>query len=296
MAQPEKKPSRKPERGLLARLRSKYRLVLIDDRTFEERFSARLNRLSVLVFTVVAFILYGALVTALVVFTLLKRYIPGYSDEETRLQAIRATERTDSLQLALAEQRAFIQNLQSILTGEVTIDSTALKRPAVVKQDPSELGPGAPDSALRARIQREEQYSLVEGRGASERRELASVLFVPPVQGIVTSVFDRSKGHLGTDIVTAPDAAVKSCLAGTVALASWTADAGHVLAVQHTNGLVSVYKHNRVLLKKAGDRLKAGEAVAIVGNTGENSSGPHLHFELWHNGEAVDPAAYMVFQ
>lgn len=296
MAAGGKGQGRARSKGLLARLRSTYRLVLIDDRSFEERFSARLNQLSVLVFTVLAFLFYGTLVTMLIVFTPLKRYIPGYSDEETRLQAFRSAERADSLEMALVEQRAFIMNLQAVLSGAAKVDSAMLQRPVLAQQDTSALRPSEVEHALRAKVQSEEQYSLVEGRGASERRELASVLFVPPVQGIVTSAFDLSKGHFGTDIVTAPDAAVKCCLAGTVALASWTTDAGHVLAVQHSNGLVSVYKHNRVLLKKEGDRVKSGEAVAIVGNTGENSSGPHLHFELWHNGEPVDPAAYMVLQ
>lgn len=284
------------KRGLLARLRSRYRLVLIDDRTFEERFSAKLNRLSVLVFTVMGLLIFGALVTALIVFTPLKRFIPGYSDEETRINAFRGTVVADSLQTALAEQRAYIENLRAVLTGELPMDSASLKRPAPAAQGSIELAPGATDSALRARVESEERYSLVEGRAAGERRELASILFVPPVQGIVTSAFDRAKGHFGADVVTAPDAAVKSCLAGTVALASWTTDAGHVVAVQHGNGLVSLYKHNRVLLKKPGDRVNGGEALAIVGNTGENSTGPHLHFELWHNGEPVDPAAYMVFR
>jgi murein DD-endopeptidase MepM/ murein hydrolase activator NlpD len=136
----------------------------------------------------------------------------------------------------------------------------------------------------------------VEGRATTERRELASVLFVPPVTGVITAEFDRALGHYGIDVVTTADAAVKSCLAGTVTLASWTTDAGYVLQVQHTNGVTSLYKHNRVLLKKVGDRVKAGEALAIVGNTGENSTGPHLHFELWHNGEPVDPQAYMAFK
>jgi murein DD-endopeptidase MepM/ murein hydrolase activator NlpD len=284
------------KRGLLARLRSRYRLVLIDDRTFEERFSARLNRLSVLVFAVLGALAFGALITALIVFTPLKRFIPGYSDEQTRINAYRGTLKADSLQAAMAEQRAYVENLRAVLTGELPLDSASLKRPAAPAPGSVELAPGVQDSALRARVDREERYSLVEGGGVGERRELASVLFVPPVQGIVTSAFDRAKGHYGIDIVTAPDAAVKSCLSGTVALASWTTDAGHVLAVQHGNGLVSLYKHNRVLLKKAGDRVNSGEALAIVGDTGENSTGPHLHFELWHNGSPVDPAAYMVFQ
>ena len=247
-------------------------------------------------FAVLGALAFGALITALIVFTPLKRFIPGYSDEQTRINAYRGTLKADSLQAAMAEQRAYVENLRAVLTGELPLDSASLKRPAAPAPGSVELAPGVQDSALRARVDREERYSLVEGGGVGERRELASVLFVPPVQGIVTSAFDRAKGHYGIDIVTAPDAAVKSCLSGTVALASWTTDAGHVLAVQHGNGLVSLYKHNRVLLKKAGDRVNSGEALAIVGDTGENSTGPHLHFELWHNGDPIDAASYMVFK
>ncbi|MFT3884416.1 MAG: M23 family metallopeptidase [Flavobacteriales bacterium] len=113
---------------------------------------------------------------------------------------------------------------------------------------------------------------------------------------MVTSTYDRQDGHFGVDIVTKADEAVKACLDGTVVLASWTSDAGYVMQVQHGNDLVSVYKHNAVLLKRAGDRVKAGEAIAIVGNSGELTTGPHLHFELWSHGEPLDPQAYMVFK
>ncbi|MFN3874406.1 MAG: M23 family metallopeptidase [Flavobacteriales bacterium] len=286
----------KARRGIVRTLLSRYRLVLIDEGSFEERFALRLTRLNVLVAAVLAFALLAALVTAAIVLTPLKRFIPGYPDDDLRLSAYRSALLADSLEAALAEQRAFIANLRLVLSGQAPVDSAALARPAKANVEPDGLLPGSPDSALRARLQQEERYSLVEGRGASERRELASVLFVPPVQGIVTSSFDRPKGHFGADIVTAADAAVKACLSGTVAFAGWTSDAGHVLALQHTNGLVSLYKHNRVLLKAVGDRVRSGEAIAIVGSTGAHSTGPHLHFELWHNGEPVDPAAYMVFQ
>lgn len=281
---------------MLRRLRSRYRLVLIDDRTFEERFSLRLNRLGVLVLTVLTFAVYGGLIVAVIVLTPLKRYIPGYSDQETRLNAYRSTIQADSLALVLEQQRLYIDNLRAVLTGELPADSTSFRRPVQVKPSPDELRPGVQDSLLRARWENEDRYSLVEGRGTTERRELASVLFVPPVQGIITAVFDPKQRHYGVDVVTKAEEAVKCCLAGTVMLASWTTDAGHVLQVQHSNGLTSVYKHNRVLLKKVGDRVRAGEAIAIVGDTGENTSGPHLHFELWHNGVAVDPSAYLVFQ
>lgn len=296
MARERTKEERGRMRRLLRRLRSKYRLLLIDDRTFEERFSVRLNRLSVLVFTVLTFLLYGALIVSVIVFTPLKRFIPGYSDQETRLNAYRSTLEADSLEMAMRVQDLYIANLRGILNGELPADSVARLTPSDLKPRPEDLLPGRPDSLLRARVAQEERYSLVEDRATTERRELASVLFVPPVQGIVTSAFDRGKGHYGIDIVTKPDEAVKACLGGTVVLASWTTDAGYVLQVQHTNGLTSLYKHNSVLLKKAGDRVRAGEAIAVVGSTGETSSGPHLHFELWHNGEPVDPGAYMMFQ
>lgn len=296
MAGKRKEQEQGRARRLLKRLRSKYRLVLIDDRTFEERFSVRLNRLSVLVFTVMAFLLYGAVVVALIVFTPLKRYIPGYSDQETKLNAYRSTLQADSLEQVALAQEAYIANLRGILTGQLPADSIARLTPTDLKPTAEDLKPGKPDSLLRARLAQEERYSLTEDRGTTERRELASILFVPPVQGVVTTPFDRGKGHFGIDVVTQPDAAVKACLAGTVVMNSWTTDAGHVLQVQHANGLTSSYKHNSVLLKKTGDRVKAGEAIAIVGNTGETSTGPHLHFELWHNGEAVDPNAYMVFK
>ncbi len=277
------------------RLRSKYRLLLIDDRTFEERFSLRLNRLTVLLFTVVAFAIYGVLVVAVIVFTPLKRYIPGYSDQETKLNAYRSTVQADSLEQVVRIQDMYIANVRAVLRGEVN-DSVAPLTPASMKPTPEDLLPGWRDSLLRDKVAHEEQYSLVEERGTNERRELAGTYFTPPVQGVVTSAFDRGKQHYGMDIVTQPAAAVKACLAGTVTLASWTTDAGHVLQLQHSNGLVSVYKHNSVLLKKTGDRVKAGEAIAIVGNSGENTTGPHLHFELWHNGEPVDAARYMAFK
>jgi murein DD-endopeptidase MepM/ murein hydrolase activator NlpD len=125
---------------------------------------------------------------------------------------------------------------------------------------------------------------------------LAGIFFFPPLRGIVTSTFDMKLDHFGVDVVAQANAAVKACLAGTVTLSSWTTDAGHVLQVQHPNDLISIYKHNSVLLKKVGDKVKAGEAIAIVGDSGELTSGPHLHFELWLDGTPVDPQAFMVFQ
>ncbi len=294
---PAQRPSVKDRRRRWFRkLKDRYRLLLINDSTFEERFSMRLNRLNVLLLAIFAFGLYGAFVTAVIVFTPLKRYIPGYADQETKRNAYRSLVLADSLEQKLRQRDRYIENLRLVLSGESKADSTTLFAPLSEKPGAEDMVPSEADSLLRARIAKEEAYSLNEARATADRRELAGIFFFPPLRGIVTTTFDRRQDHFGIDIVTKADAAVKACLAGTVTLASWTTDAGHVLHIQHANDLVSIYKHNSVLLRKVGDKVKAGEAVAIVGNSGELTTGPHLHFELWLNGEAVDPQAYMVFQ
>lgn len=280
----------------LRKLRSRYRVVMIDDTTFEERFSMRLNRLNVLLVAIGAFTLHGLLVTAVIVLTPLKRYIPGYADQETKLNAYRSTLKADSLELQLRVRDLYLNNLRAVLRGELPADSAQLSVPLTTVPGASDLAPGLRDSLLRSRLAQEEAYDLQEGRSAGAVRDLAGMIFFPPLRGVVTSTFDRTQGHFGIDIVSQADAAVKACQAGTVVFAGWTSNDGHVLQVQHTNDLVSVYKHNSVLLKQIGDRVKAGEAIAIVGNSGELTTGPHLHLELWHKGEPVDPQAYMVFK
>jgi murein DD-endopeptidase MepM/ murein hydrolase activator NlpD len=294
-AQKEVPLAPKGKRPLLRKLRSTYRLLLIDDRTFAEKFSIKLNRLNVLLLAVAAFTLHGLFVTAVIVLTPLKQYIPGYSDQATKENAYYSTLKADSLEMQLAVRDSYIDNIRMVLSGALPADSATLFTPTTMKPEAKDLVPGRADSLLRARIERDEAYNLVEGRTLGERRELSGVFFFPPLRGIVTTTFDRGEGHFGIDIVAAADAAVKSCLDGTVTLASWTTDGGHVIQVQHRNNLVSSYKHNSTLLRKVGDRVKAGEAIAIVGNSGELSTGPHLHFELWLNGVPVDPQAYMVF-
>lgn len=282
-------------RGLLRKLRSKYRLVLINDSTFEERFSIKLTRMNVLLLAIAAFTLHGLFVTAVIVFTPLKKYIPGYSDQETKRNAYRSTLLADSLEAEFLVRDLYLRNLRNVLSGQLPADSVTVLAPVGVPTA-ADLAPGRADSLLRARLAREGTYDLNDEGAATGRRHLSSVYFFPPVSGIVTEAFNRAEGHFGIDVVTKADASVKACLDGTVLFSGWTTDAGHVLQLQHANDLVSIYQHNSTLLKKAGDRVKGGEAIAIVGNSGELTTGPHLHFELWQNGTPLDPQAYMVFQ
>ncbi len=283
-------------RQVLKKLRSKYRLLLINDRTFEERMSLRLSRLNVILLFLGLFTLHGLFVSALIVFTPLKRYIPGYTDQTMKYNAYRAVQLADSLEDALEVRDMYIANLRLVLSGEVPADSANLFTP--VKREPvmADLSAGEVDSVMRERVRREQAYAVNSGEAGGRPLGLAGIIFFPPLRGIITSKYERREGHYGIDIVTKKDEAVKATLDGTVVMASWTSDGGHVLQIQHGHELVSVYKHNSVLLKKVGDKVKAGEAVAIVGDSGELTTGPHLHFELWLAGEPVDPEAHMVFK
>lgn len=283
---------------LLRKLRNKYRAVLINEATYEERFSLRLSRLNVILLAIALFTLHGLFVLALIVLTPLKEYIPGYSDQQVKLNAYRAMNTADSLEQALAVRDAYVDNLRHVLSGKLPADTATLITPLLHPPTAADLKPSAADSMLREKVRKEEAFSVHAGSGTAllDKISLPGLLFFPPLRGVVTSNFNAAEGHYGIDIVTKADEPVKACLDGTVIMAGWTSDAGHVIHVQHAQDLVSVYKHNAALLKKAGDRVKAGEAIAIVGNSGELTTGPHLHFELWYGGTAVDPQAYMNFK
>ena len=285
-------------RQLLRKLRNKYRAVLINESTYEERFSFRLSRFNVILLAVVLFTLHGLFVLGLIVFTPLKEYIPGYSNQRVKLNAYRAFTTADSLDQALRVRDAYIDNLRNVLSGKLPADSATLAVPLSHPPAAADLKPSAADSVLRDKVREAEAFSVHadRGNGTLDRLGLPGLLFFPPMRGILTSKFNAAEGHFGVDIVAKADEAVKACLDGTVIMASWTSDAGYVIQVQHGSDLVSVYKHNAVLLKKLGDHVKAGEAIAIVGNSGELTSGPHLHFELWSAGTAVDPQTYINFK
>lgn len=283
---------------LMQKLRDKYRAVLINDSTYEERFSIRLSRINVILLALLFFTVHGLFVTAIIVFTPLKEYIPGYSDQQMKLNAYRAMSTADSLDQALAIRDLYIDNLRQILSGELKVDSVHMAVPLTKSPSLADLKPSPVDSVMRKQVQQQEAYSVhAKGVAASlDQLGLPGILFFPPLRGVVTNKFNAGEGHYGIDIVTKADDAVKACLDGTVILASWTSDAGYVIQIQHSMDLVSVYKHNAVLLRQVGDHVKAGEVIAIVGNSGELTSGPHLHFELWSGGKAVDPQTYIGFK
>ena len=278
----------------LQRLKHKYRLVILNDDTFEEKISLRLSQLNVFVVVGISSLVLILLVILLIAFTPLREFIPGYANVSVRKQGVENFLKSDSIEVVLAENNLYIDNIKHIIQGEpiefddkTFIDSTV--NYAAIKNEPIEE-----DSLLRNMIEKEEKYNLFN-RAGSTPGNISSFIFLQPLKGTVTNRFNIKKQHFGIDVVAPKNEAIKATLDGTVIFAEWTVETGYVIQLQHADNIVSIYKHNSVLHKKVGDHVKAGEVVAIVGNSGELSTGPHLHFELWYNGIPINPEDYMMF-
>jgi murein DD-endopeptidase MepM/ murein hydrolase activator NlpD len=234
--------------------------------------------------------------TTLIAFTNLREFIPGYPSVELRRDIIMNALMLDSLERELVIRDKYFKDLNDVISGRQPIESVAM-RDTSRNYTSIDFRKSSEDSIFRTRVEQEEQYNLSIGTTGAERgTSLANIHFFPPVKGVVSGNFASRTRHYGTDIVTQPKAVVSSTLDGTVVMTGWTMETGFVMMIQHRSNLVSVYKHNARLLKEMGDRVWAGEAISIVGDSGElYTSGPHLHFELWHNGEALDPEKYIFF-
>jgi|TARA_Y100001934_G_C12370995_1_gene786311 murein DD-endopeptidase MepM/ murein hydrolase activator NlpD len=285
----EKKESKK----LITKLRNKYRLVILNDDTFEEKLSFKLSRLNVFVVSGLSVILLIAGTTLLIAFTPLREYIPGYSSTALKRDAIRLAQVTDSLENQLNYNSLFLQNIQGVINGQEPLDLSDDQVVDSLNQSRINLGISKDDSLLRKMVEEEEQFNIpVEGR---RRLNLESLNFFIPIKGLVTQDFNPEEEHLGIDIVAKENEVIKATQDGRVIFAEWTAETGYVMIIQHAEKFISVYKHNSALLKAQGQDVSSGEPIAIIGNSGELSSGPHLHFELWYNGYAVDPQEYISF-
>lgn len=281
------------------KLKSKYRLVIFNEQTFEERFSFRLTRLNVLIFILSLGVVFITITFFIIAYTPIKEYIPGYPDIDQKKELYSLTLLADSLMNDTRQKDVYLQNIKDIINGkdvgaeDFSTDADEKNYNNIVIEKSVE------DSLLRAEFENQNSYNL----NINEMGELNNITqtsirnfnFFTPVNGIVTSGFNNKQKHFGTDIVTSPNEAIKATLDGTVINADWTLETGHIISIQHKGNLISVYKHNSVLLKSQGDFVKAGEPIAITGQSGELATGPHLHFELWHNGSPVNPEDYIIF-
>ncbi len=286
------------EKSIFKKLHNKYRLVILNDDTMEERLSIRLTRFRV-------FVLAGTIVILLVVatiyfiaFTPLKEYIPGYADFNTRKVLRELLLRADTLEKQLRQKDLYIMNIRNITEGRDLIEKipdTIVDPDAI---DIDEIPRSPEDSMLRAEMRLAEQFNNNYWR-TTEMQAVTDVghfTFFPPAMGMISSHFDPAEGHYGVDIVADQDEIIKSTLDGTVVFSAWTIETGYSIGIQHKHNIVSIYKHNSSLLKEEGSMVEAGDPIAIIGDTGLYSTGTHLHFELWFNGVPVNPAEYISFQ
>lgn len=275
-----------------SKLKNKYRLIVYNDTTFQSVWSMKLSRLRVFTITSLLSAVLVILVILLIATTGLREYIPGYPKAEYRQMLVRNALLVDSLEMELQKRDQFFKGIQAIMAGEVPEDEQTLQADAPT--DAIEFKDFNHDSVFQDELL-EEKLSLSLQNNANEDVGLSQMHFFAPLSGIVTEHFQSVADHFGIDIVSDANARIYSILDGTVVFSGWTLNTGYVIYIQHDAELISVYKHNAELLKKAGDKVKAGEVIAIIGNTGEYSSGPHLHFELWHKGSAVDPEKFIDF-
>ncbi len=286
-------PGKSGKRSFWEKFRHKYRLSIYRDETFEELLNLRLTKLNVLALLGIGIFLFLIIVISVIAYTPVRELIPGYPDENTIRNIYLNNYRLDSLELELSKRDAYFENIRRIISGEKADMSLG---PADTVSRPSrETFPRVTrDSVLRNMIEAD-QFSLPITENRKVRPAFFNVMFFPPVKGLVTNSFNAAKQHYGTDIVAGADEVVKATLPGTVTMSGWTIETGNVIQLQHADNIITVYKHNAELLKHMGDHVKAGEPIAIIGNSGELTTGPHLHFELWYNGTPLNPQDYISF-
>ncbi|HAF29620.1 MAG TPA: peptidase M23 [Bacteroidales bacterium] len=282
------------KKNIVHKLKNKYRLSIYNDDTFEEVWFLRLSRLNVFSLVGTSLLLFTIAIIVLIAFTPIREFIPGYPDGNMRRNIINNVYKLDSLEYELEIRDRYFESINTIIRGGIPV-SYENSQDSAVRYEEITFAKSEHDSLLRQQIEEEELFNLSILTNTSNKTDFSSIHFYPPVRGLVTNSFNPNENHYGTDIVTASNKVVVATLDGTVTIANWTLETGYVIQIQHDNNLMSIYKHNSEILKKVGNYVTAGEAIAIIGNSGELTSGPHLHFELWHTGTPIDPEDYIAF-
>lgn len=276
-------------------LKSKYRLVILNDESFAERFSLRLSPLGLIILIGSITIVMTSFVISIVAFTPLREYIPGYGNINDRRDIISLSLRADSLEKSIEARDWYINNIFNVLNGKTEGKPQKPIKDTTGMYKNIDVNSSETDNKLRIEIENNQLESTNQKVTSNKINVLSNFFFFTPIKGIVTNSFNTSQEHFGIDIVAKENELVKSTLDGTVVFSGFTSNDGYIIQIQHTNNLTSIYKHNSALMKKVGDFVKAGEPICVIGNSGERSFGFHLHFELWYNGFALNPQDYVVF-
>lgn len=280
-------------KNLKKRLSKRYRFVIVNDTTHENLFRVKATGIRVIVLATLFITLLCAMIFSIIAYTPLKQILPGYPSYQTQRAAVDNATKVDSLETKIRVMTIQLTNIQRIIKGQTPLPIDSLLNIGKVEQAEKLLSGGNyADSLLRHKVDSIERYNLSNNRTIEQ---IEGMLFFTPTKGVITQGFDPGAGHPYVDIAIKDGSAVCSVLDGTIIAAFRTDETGYNIQIQHANDLVSVYKHNTKLLKKVGDKVSAGTTISLAGNAGSLSTGPHLHFELWHKGEPVDPNLYINF-
>ena len=280
--------------SFLQNLYRQYKVVISNDKTFEERLSFKTTKAGVFFVTVIYTAALIALTIVLIFFTQLKEYVPGYSSLELLKSSTELSFKTDSIENVIALNNQYYNSIKKVLSGE--LDTIAFNRDSILNEInidllTSELSPSSEDSILRKHIEEEDRFNLTKNQLLIENKSLFQ-----PVLGEITQKFNYKEEHFAIDIAVDTGTPIKSVSDGRVVFSEWTMETGYVIIIDHGDMLLSVYKHNSSLLKSQNELVVAGEAIALSGNQGTLTTGPHLHFELWKNGAPIDPEEFFNFK
>ena len=274
-----------------SKLFHKYRFVIMKDSSFEEKLSVKLTRINVIAFVATLVFLCFFSTMLLIAYTPLSEYVPGKSSIEVQKSLIELNIKSDSLEAILVNRSIYLENINKIINGEelVTPENYA---EITNTQIPISFEKSKEDSLFRVKVEAEDKSSIYK---KDKPNNTTTLMFFTPLTGLISDGYNNKTKHFGIDLVAKEKSRISSVLEGTVIISHWAYETGYVIGVQHKNDYLSFYKHNSVLLKSVGDYVNAGDHIAIIGNSGELSSGPHLHFELWHKGIPVNPENYISF-
>ena len=283
---------KKNKHTILDKLSERFHILVVNEKTLERKKLLSSSSLNLLISSFIAFLVILSASFLLIYFTPLKEYFRGYTSVELRQNAVENSMKLDSLESLYIVQSNYINSIKDLLSGNISYEELD-ENLSGKENNFAELeivDTNKDDSLLRALVEEEDKYNAFDIQG----ERFTTVLF-PPVKGGLSSVFDINSKHYGVDIVMPENSPVHSISEGIVVFSEWTSGTGFVIIIEHLNGLTSIYKHNSSIIKTQGDRVVTGEIIAFTGNTGEFTTGPHLHFELWYQGEPVDPESYIEF-
>ena len=294
---------KKTKRQISDHLRKSFLLTIRDEDTFEETASYRLSLKNIYVLLSTLVVAVGILLFLVIIFTPLKRFIPGYGDVRSQSEFVKLQKQLQSLEEEVTARNVYIESVQRMLSGNPETSSDVTKNIKISQEKADPIPRIKEDSLLRLEYEAAAkaksntkpaaQVQIIQNNSTNSLESTKALDFYTPLLGTLSETYKPEKSHFGIDLIAPKNSPVKATLDGAIIQADWTLENGYTIAIQHEQNFISIYKHNSALLKKTGSYVKAGEVISIIGNTGELSDGPHIHFELWQNGRPVNPLHFL---